>query len=121
MTRPQPTIGQKYTVQEGDTITEIAYVAYGDARRYTELVEHNKAVIGFNAARLRPGIELDVPEPDYLPTPGGVGGFRASAGRSFRIRPVPATADVAAPPVATPLVTIALTPRPVVASEDTQS
>jgi hypothetical protein len=83
----QPVIGQAYVVQEGDTITEIAFVAYGDARRYVELVAHNKNLPDFNPARLRPGLELDIPEPDYLPLPGGVGGFRASAGRAFQLQP----------------------------------
>ncbi|KKK04963.1 LysM peptidoglycan-binding domain-containing protein [Micromonospora sp. HK10] len=87
MTRPGPVIGQPYVVQQGDTITEIAFVAYGDARRYVELVAHNRDLPDFNPARLRPGMELDIPEPDYLPLPGGVGGFRASAGRSFQLRP----------------------------------
>lgn len=93
MSRTQPVIGQKYTIQPGDTITEIAFVAYGDARRYVELAAHNSAVPGFNPARLRPGLEIDVPEPDYLPLPAGVGGFRASAGRSFSLRAVPPPAD----------------------------
>jgi hypothetical protein len=95
MTVTGPTIGQKYTIQPGDTISEIAFVAYGDARRYLELVAHNKDVPGFQPARLRPGLEIDVPEPDYLPLPGGVGGFRASAGRTFSLRPAPAPSGAA--------------------------
>lgn len=85
MTHPTPTIGQPYIVREGDTITEIAYVAYGDARRYVELVEHNRTVPGFNAARLTPGLVLDIPQPDYLPMPSGIGGMRTSAGRAFKV------------------------------------
>ena len=98
MSAVQPVIGQKYTIQPGDTITEIAFVAYGDARRYVELVAHNNDVPGFNAARLMPGLEIDVPEPDYLPLPGGVGGFRASAGRSFSLRAVTPAPAADAPP-----------------------
>lgn len=97
MSQPTPTIGQPYTVQEGDTITELAYVAYGDARRYVELVEHNRAVPGFNAARLTPGLVLDIPQPDYLPMPSGIGGMRTSAGRSFKVDARSATAAAAAP------------------------
>lgn len=89
MSTTGPVIGQPYTVQDGDTITEIAFVAYGDARRYLELVAHNSGVAGFNPARLAPGLVIDVPEPDYLPLPGGIGGFRASAGRSFSLRVTP--------------------------------
>jgi phage tail protein X len=99
-----PVIGQKYVVRGGDTITEIAFIAYGDARRYVELVEHNKGLPGFNPARLRPGLELDIPEPTYLPLPGGVGGFRSSAGRSLQMR-------AAAPPPPRP-VPVSLTTRP---------
>jgi hypothetical protein len=86
MTPPQPTIGEKYTIQDGDTITEIAFVAYGDARRYAELALHNADVPGFNAARMRPGLEIDIPEPDYLPMPRGVGGMRGGIGKSFTMR-----------------------------------
>jgi phage tail protein X len=96
---PAPTIGQPYTVREGDTITEIAYVAYGDARRYVELVEHNRGVPGFNAARLRTGIVLDIPRPDYLPMPSGIGGMRTSAGRSFKAEARPVAAIEARAPV----------------------
>jgi len=88
MNQAQPQIGQTYTIQPGDTITEIAFVVYGDARRYVDLVAHNSSVPGFNPARLRPGLVIDVPEPDYLPLPAGVGGFRSSAGRSFSLRAV---------------------------------
>jgi hypothetical protein len=85
MSHSTPTIGEPYTVCEGDTITEIAYVAYGDARRYIELAEHNRAVAGFNAARLTPGLVIDIPQPDYLPMPSGIGGMRTSVGRVFKV------------------------------------
>jgi hypothetical protein len=80
-----PTIGAAYTVREGDTITEIAFLAYGDARRYVELAMHNEQVPGFNPARLRPGLRIDIPEPDYLPMPSGLGGMRGGVGRSFSV------------------------------------
>lgn len=85
MNRPSPVIGAPYTIQPGDTITELAFIAYGDARRYVELAEHNKDVPGFAAARLRPGLRIEIPEPDYLPMPSGVGGMRGSAGQRFSI------------------------------------
>ncbi len=85
MNRPTPMIGATYTIQPGDTISELAYIAYGDARRYQELAEHNKDVPGFVAARLRPGMEIEIPEPDYLPMPNGIGGMRGSAGRAFSV------------------------------------
>jgi hypothetical protein len=95
MNRSMPTIGASYTVQSGDTISELAFIVYGDARRYLELAEHNKDVPGFVAARLLPGLEIEIPEPDYLPMPSGIGGMRGSAGRTFsmngddRLRVVP--------------------------------
>jgi hypothetical protein len=97
MSEPTPTIGQSYVVREGDTITEIAYVAYGDARRYVELVEHNRAVPGFNPARLVPGTVIDIPQPDYLPMPSGIGGMRTSAGRAFKVDAPEATTSAAVP------------------------
>lgn len=94
---PTPTIGQPYVVREGDTITEIAYLAYGDARRYVELVEHNRAVPGFRPARLTPGVVLDIPKPDYLPMPSGIGGMRTSAGRTFKLDARPSIAPIPVP------------------------
>ncbi|MGA8116433.1 MAG: LysM domain-containing protein [Actinocatenispora sp.] len=86
MSETRPVIGEKYTIQEGDTITEIAFLAYDDARRYRELAAHNADVPGFNPARLTPGLVIDVPQPDYLPMPGGIGGMRSSAGRVLSLR-----------------------------------
>jgi hypothetical protein len=83
MNPPMPVIGAAYTIQPGDTITELAFTAYGDARRYLQLAEHNKEVPGFVPARLRAGLEIEIPEPDYLPMPSGVGGMRGGAGRAF--------------------------------------
>ncbi|WP_149823092.1 LysM peptidoglycan-binding domain-containing protein [Streptomyces tailanensis] len=86
MSTPRPEVGGPYTVQEGDTITEIAFLAYGDARRYVDVAEHNKDVPGFAPARLRPGLVISIPEPDYLPRPSGLGGMRGGAGQTFALR-----------------------------------
>lgn len=88
-----PAIGSRYVVRPGDTITEIAFTAYGDARRHQELALHNKDVPGFKAARLATGMEIDIPEPDYLPMPRGLGGLRGGVGKTFSIRPVRTPAD----------------------------
>lgn len=85
MSDATPVIGATYTVKKGDTITEIAFLAYGDARRYLELAMHNQTVPGFNPARLRAGMEIEIPEPDYLPMPSGVGGMRGGVGKSFSV------------------------------------
>ncbi|MFI9819148.1 AMP-binding protein [Streptomyces sp. NPDC052013] len=84
---PVPAIGSRYAVRPGDTITEIAFLAYGDARRHQELALHNKDVAGFKAARLAVGMVIDIPEPDYLPMPRGLGGLRGGVGKSFSVRP----------------------------------
>lgn len=96
LTSAKPVIGQKYIVQGGDTITEIAFQAYGDARRYSELAMHNQTIPGFNPARLIPGMEIDVPEPDYLPMPRGVGGMRGGVGRSFSVQVISRSESVSA-------------------------
>lgn len=92
-----PIIGSKYKIQDGDTITEIAFLAYGDARRYVELAMHNASVPGFKPTSLQPGLEIDIPQPDYLPMPRGVGGMRGSIGKSFSVRPVERAIDVTGP------------------------
>jgi hypothetical protein len=84
MSAPKPMIGQKYEIQPGDTITEIAFQAYGDARRYLEIAEHNSAVPEFRPARLTPGLIIEIPQPDYLPLPRGIGGMRGTVGKVFK-------------------------------------
>lgn len=83
MSASKPIIGQKYEIQPGDTITEIAFQAYGDARRYLEIAEHNSATPGFRPARLTPGLVIEIPQPDYLPLPRGIGGMRGTVGKIF--------------------------------------
>ncbi|WP_428266263.1 LysM peptidoglycan-binding domain-containing protein [Haliangium sp.] len=94
MSVPKPVIGQKYEVQPDDTITEIAYQAYGDARRYLEIAEHNRDLPGFHPARLVPGTVIEIPQPDYVPMPRGIGGIRGTVGKIFKVernaQPAPA-------------------------------
>lgn len=85
MDRKKPVIGEPYVVQPGDTVTEIAFQAYGDARRYIEIVECNRDTEGFkNPARLAPGTVLTIPNPDYVSMPRSLGS-RSTVGRSFNI------------------------------------
>lgn len=55
-----PTIA--YTVQPGESLWSIAEEHLGDGRRYGEIVELNRAVIGDEPGFLRPGWVLQLPE-----------------------------------------------------------
>lgn len=85
MSASKPIVGQEYEIQPGDTITEIAFQAYGDARRYLEVAQHNSGVPGFNPARLTPGLIIEIPQPDYVPNPRGIGGMRGTVGKIFKV------------------------------------
>jgi nucleoid-associated protein YgaU len=49
-----------YTIKAGDTLSKVAKEFYGDAKRYTEIVEANKGVIE-NADRIYPGQVIRIP------------------------------------------------------------
>lgn len=85
MNASRPTSGQQYVIQSGDTITELAFQAYGDARRYIEIAERNSRLPGFDPAHLQPGLSIEIPNPDYLPMPSGIGGMRGTVGKTFKI------------------------------------
>ena len=51
---------ENYTVQKGDTLTGIAFKAYGHASRWRRIYEANRDVIN-NPDRLRPGMTLQIP------------------------------------------------------------
>ncbi len=65
--------GKPYTVEEHDTISELAYLAYGDARRYVDIIAANEGLRGFDPVRLSVGQVIDIPEPSYRPSPEGLG------------------------------------------------
>ncbi len=52
----------KYTVESGDSLSAIADDKLGDAKRWKEIYEANKDVIGDNPDMLQPGMELEIPE-----------------------------------------------------------
>jgi LysM repeat protein len=54
------TMGKKYTVKSGDTLSKIAKEMLGDADRWPEILEANKDVIK-NPNVIQPGLELDIP------------------------------------------------------------
>ncbi|MGC3966422.1 MAG: LysM peptidoglycan-binding domain-containing protein [Pirellulales bacterium] len=53
--------GGTYTVREGDTLFDIARKQLGQASRWTELYEANRALLGENLENLRPGVTLRLP------------------------------------------------------------
>jgi hypothetical protein len=85
MSEPRPNVGHPYEVAPGDTITEIAFQAYGDARRYLEVAEHNRDLPGFDPVRLTPGLIIEIPQPDYVSMPRGIGGMRGTVGKIFKL------------------------------------
>ena len=52
---PKPTPGVPYVVQNGDTVTRIAAIAYGDAGRAADILRANQAV------NIAPGVTLIIP------------------------------------------------------------
>lgn len=57
-TRPQAT---SYTVKSGDNLSLISKRVYGDSSRWREIYNANKATIGSDPNKLKPGITLVIP------------------------------------------------------------
>jgi nucleoid-associated protein YgaU len=53
---------QTYVVKSGDSLSKIAKELLGDAKRWPELYELNKALIGDNPNMIHPGQELKLPK-----------------------------------------------------------
>ncbi len=51
----------RHVVAEGETLASIARLVYGDARRWKELFDANRHLIGDNPARIAAGQVLHVP------------------------------------------------------------
>ncbi len=54
--------GDKYTVKSGDSLSKIAKAHYGDAMKWKQVYEANKALIGANPDMIQPGQELVLPK-----------------------------------------------------------
>jgi len=61
--------GQTYTVQEGDTLFDIARYELGDAARWVEIYQLNRHVLGEDFDYLRPGLKLVLPGEAGSPDP----------------------------------------------------
>ncbi|MGI4874826.1 MAG: LysM peptidoglycan-binding domain-containing protein [Janthinobacterium lividum] len=60
----QPTeaaTGTTYTVASGDSLSKIAKNHYGDAAKWHQIYEANKAIIGSNPDQIEVGQELTIP------------------------------------------------------------
>lgn len=53
--------GKTYTVKRGDSLSTISQKQYGTAKRWREIYNANKARIGKNPNKLRPGMKLIIP------------------------------------------------------------
>jgi nucleoid-associated protein YgaU len=52
---------QKYTVQAGDTLFNIAEKIYGNGNRWSEIYESNRDVIGDKSEQIQVGMVLTIP------------------------------------------------------------
>lgn len=59
---PAAPAGDKYTVKSGDSLSKIAKAHYGDAMKWKQVYEANKALIGSNPDMIQPGQELTLPK-----------------------------------------------------------
>ncbi|MVN76550.1 LysM peptidoglycan-binding domain-containing protein [Hymenobacter sp. HMF4947] len=60
-TTPAATSGESYTVVSGDSLSKIAKNHYGDAAKWHQIYEANKAIIGSNPDHIEVGQELTLP------------------------------------------------------------
>lgn len=58
---PAPTSAQSYTVKNGDCLCAIARRFYGDDKRYIDIYNANKSIIGGNPNLIMPGQKLTIP------------------------------------------------------------
>ncbi len=59
---PAAATGDKYTVKGGDSLSKIAKAHYGDAQKWHQIYDANKALIGDNPDMIHPGQELTLPK-----------------------------------------------------------
>lgn len=58
---PAPSSAQSYTVKSGDCLCAIARRLYGDDKRYIDIYNANKSIIGGNPNLIMPGQKLTIP------------------------------------------------------------
>jgi nucleoid-associated protein YgaU len=52
-----------YVVKSGDSLSKIAKDVYDDGKKYMKIYEANKATIGDNPDKIKPGQKLQIPNP----------------------------------------------------------
>ena len=60
--KPAAAVGDTYTVKSGDSLSKIAKAHYGDAMKWKQVYEANKALIGANPDMIQPGQQLTLPK-----------------------------------------------------------
>jgi len=69
--KPQAAKGTtEHTVQQGENLSMIAAVAYGDARKYKEILKANP---GLDERKIRPGTVIKLPDASTFATPAPTG------------------------------------------------
>ncbi|GAA4382637.1 LysM peptidoglycan-binding domain-containing protein [Hymenobacter koreensis] len=61
-TQPAATQGDSYTVVSGDSLSKIAKNHYGDAAKWHQIYDANKATIGNNPDHIEVGQKLTLPK-----------------------------------------------------------
>jgi len=79
--------GETYTVAEGDTLFRIARYELGDAKRWAEIYQLNRDLIGRDFNHLRPGTELLLPTSTDTLGSGFDSSDRDSSGDAVTRRP----------------------------------
>jgi nucleoid-associated protein YgaU len=59
---PGGAVPPTYTVQEGDSLSSIAFHFYGDYGRWRDIYKMNRKAIGPNPGMIRPGMKLALPK-----------------------------------------------------------
>jgi nucleoid-associated protein YgaU len=57
----EPTAGDTYEVQSGDTLLTIAEQKYGDGAQWRRIYDANKDAIGSDPDKLKIGMQLKIP------------------------------------------------------------
>lgn len=60
--KPAAPVSEQYTVKSGDSLSKIAKAHYGDALKWHQIYDANKALIGDNPDMIQPSQVLKLPK-----------------------------------------------------------